>query len=437
MEQERSHTDYNLDKFINRKSNILFITGYSASGKSTIAEKYANKYKALYIELDIIHSNYLAKACEPTRMGYSSEEGITALKEFWVPFTLHYKLGSVITLDNHKFLTLNARYHSMSTPERCKLVIDYAISISSKHRCIIEGVQLYLYKELWSTIMNYPTIIMDTSAFKSRISHGKRAKKLEISKFSHLNKYYDRQVLLLRQFKEELDRRNNMYDKIMESYIIDDYSSEGLFFNKRPKTIGHGFGDEKDAYAINFYKTGEKAGINIPSKRWAHMFVERATGYNTYASSGMIRYGQEIITKYVNELIKLSDFVDQNAARYEEAFETRNEEELDAIIVQFKNKAGYLIATNRNCATTFTGPQELIPDGWGRKLIPTLTKYQQLYEKVGEYVGSKIYFYKYKNGRANQKIVTNNLQRHYLYLELLDYCGDLWEILSQYLDTAK
>lgn len=44
----------NFDKFTKGKSNLLFVTGVSGSGKSTIAKKLAKKYRATYVELDVL-----------------------------------------------------------------------------------------------------------------------------------------------------------------------------------------------------------------------------------------------------------------------------------------------------------------------------------------------------------------------------------------------
>ena len=41
--KERSHTNYGFEDFKSGKSKLLFVTGYSASGKSTLAKEIAKK----------------------------------------------------------------------------------------------------------------------------------------------------------------------------------------------------------------------------------------------------------------------------------------------------------------------------------------------------------------------------------------------------------
>ena len=55
---EEKFTSYNVKKFIDNKINILLITGYSGSGKSTIAERFAYKFDMVHIELDNIDPKY-------------------------------------------------------------------------------------------------------------------------------------------------------------------------------------------------------------------------------------------------------------------------------------------------------------------------------------------------------------------------------------------
>ena len=57
-EEEGKFTSYNVKQFVDGKSNILLITGYSGSGKSTIAERFAYKFDMVHIDLDNIDPKY-------------------------------------------------------------------------------------------------------------------------------------------------------------------------------------------------------------------------------------------------------------------------------------------------------------------------------------------------------------------------------------------
>lgn len=307
--KERSHTDYGLEDFESGKKNILFITGYFASGKSSLAREYSKKYNALNIELDLIHSNFLNNACDPEFLEY--EKDAKEFKIFWIPFILKNKLGTIIKIGDKSKMVLNGSYSSLSIPARVKLVIDFAKSLNKP--CILEGVQCYLYQDLWNEILNYPVIIMDTSILKSRISNDKRAGKLQLNNFIYLNRYYSRQVLLLKHFKKELERKYNIMDKMLESYIIitesdhdifdADIVEEGIFFDDKKTTPGF---DEKmrDTKLVNFYVTGKNKGFSVPSKLWPKGFVKANATGGTYASEGMIKNGPRVIAEYVNAIEK-------------------------------------------------------------------------------------------------------------------------------------
>jgi len=58
--------EYRLKDFINKRTNILFITGLAGSGKSTLGKKIAEIFECNYIELDMVNQSIKKK--------YSKEE---------------------------------------------------------------------------------------------------------------------------------------------------------------------------------------------------------------------------------------------------------------------------------------------------------------------------------------------------------------------------
>ena len=443
--KERSHTNYGFEDFKSGKSKLLFVTGYSASGKSTLAKEIARKYNALYIELDLIHRNLLNGVCNPSSLEYTKDmEGV--LKTFWIPFILRNKLGTIIKIDGNSNMVTNSTYDTLTVPERVKLVIEFAISLNRP--CVLEGVQCYLYQELWPEILKYPVIIMNTSSLKSRISNDKRANKFQINDFMYLNRYYHRQVLLLKQFKSELERKNrtmNM-EKVLESYIIaseddhvleDSIAQEGIFFDdKKTKT---GFTADRDKTLVNTYISGKGLGFTIPSKLWPKGFLEKNASGNTYASEGMIKNGVKIITQYINTIEKLYAFTKSNHSKYVEAFNSRNTETMSSIQKQYREIASPLIATNRNAPSIFTGPQKVMPASFAKALVGPFTKYQQIFEEVTSFVAEER-FRKVNQPSLIKKLIKkpqNTLPANWLYNETFLYCQDLWILVSRYLNTAK
>ena len=98
--KERAHKNYGLSDFIAGRKNILFITGYSASGKSTIAEDYCKKYKATYIELDVLNADYIANL--HVLKGFKKELYDIKMIKFWVGFLEKNSLGKLIELAEGK-----------------------------------------------------------------------------------------------------------------------------------------------------------------------------------------------------------------------------------------------------------------------------------------------------------------------------------------------
>lgn len=439
--QERSHTDYGLSKFIGRESNILFVTGYSASGKSTIAKDYCKRYDAIYVELDMVHQDYLSYILDDTSLIF--KEMPANSKEFWMGYLKKYNYGIIISYENNKKLITTKAYKDATIPERVINVIKYAKSLNK--RFVIEGVQCYLYTEVWPYVINDPVIIMNTSINQSRVSNVKRAGKLDgINDIIWLKRYYHRQRLLLDKFKEKLKKEGSAMtlEAILESYIIPldahlndfDYVSEGFFRDDKTKI---GFSEARDKSLVNMYVTGKGKLLPVPSKLWPKGFAALKTGY---ASEGMIKNGVKVITQYVDTIEKAYEFAKQNEAAYATAVDNQNNEEKDAIIQRFKSIVGPLIATNRNLDSIFTGPHSEIPESFRKAIVAPFTKYQQIYEEVIEIIGGNIS--KYNTASTVKKMfkgkaLKREFGKSYLYYEVMEYCEDLWDIVSRYLNTDE
>ena len=440
--QERSHTDYGLNKFIGRESNILFVTGYSASGKSTIAKEYCKRYDAIYVELDIVHRDYLSYILDDTSLLFKDMPANS--KEFWMGYIKKYNYGTIISHQDNKTLLTTKEYKDATIPERVINVIKYAKSLNK--RFIIEGVQCYLYTEVWPYVINEPVIIMNTSINQSRISNVKRAKKLDgINDIIWLKRYYDRQKMLLMQFKQKLEKENyNMsLEAILESYIIPlddsfdvfDYSAEGFFRDDTKTKIG--FTADRDKTLVNVYVTGKNKFLTVPSKLWPKGFAALKTGY---ASEGMLKNGVKVITQYVDTLEKAYEFAKANEYAYATAIDSRNYEEQEAILQRFRTIMAPIIATVRNVDTIFIGPQSEIPESFRRAIVAPFTKYQQIFEEVTQLAGNALA----KNNTTSTlkkafkaKQMSRELSKGDLYGDIATYCHALWVILGKYLNTEE
>jgi shikimate kinase len=130
----KENITYNLDKWIKSKNGKLLITGYTGSGKTTLAEKFSKKYNIKTIELDR---------------------------------TIQIDWDYVEQEVDHK--------------KRRKYVqkqIDNTISklLKEENKLIIEGVQLFLYEDI-NKLKNHSIVITKTSMLKSAIRTYNRNKK--------------------------------------------------------------------------------------------------------------------------------------------------------------------------------------------------------------------------------------------------------------------
>ena len=150
----------NMDKFESGKCNIILITGFTGSGKSTLGEEMVKKFKCDdHFELD---------ALEWWFHGAISED---ELKEGMPPI--------------YDWLIHNKKYMNQQKPTPAEIakmmdmMIPYVINWCKKNKdkkYVIEGIQLY---ESWSkngkcNYLNYPMILKGTSGLKSTFRAMKR-----------------------------------------------------------------------------------------------------------------------------------------------------------------------------------------------------------------------------------------------------------------------
>jgi len=161
---ERPYLNYGLSEFTNGRSNILFVTGYMGSGKSTIAKQLADQNHAIALGLDYVFewnatANVFSSDTEQNAFFYLLEKG---------------KLWSRI---NGTIGTYSEKWLHMSASQRALAIIDLAIKYSDRdHRYIIEGIHLYVYPEMFDKIINYPIIIMNLTIGQAQKSDFQRSR---------------------------------------------------------------------------------------------------------------------------------------------------------------------------------------------------------------------------------------------------------------------
>lgn len=171
----RSHSDYNLDSWGKSKdNNILWVTGPSGSGKSSIAKDIANKNDADVISLDL----YTCKTFKG-----KSTNGMS--KNFNNYLDKNYPGWGKQFSDAYKVLTRNDRRNIKKVGEWFDTLEDaikgYGRDNYGKKKIVAEGIQVLdetLFYNNKQALKNQPVIIMDTSVANSYISAAVRDKKV-------------------------------------------------------------------------------------------------------------------------------------------------------------------------------------------------------------------------------------------------------------------
>ena len=148
----------NIDKFESGKTNVLFITGLSGSGKSTISNSLAAKYNAEIIELDLFeHCGMFSNVSQLQEAGEVFYEYLSSNKSLWERLKKKEVRGKELEEETSKF-------------------IKYAIKWCKSHKeskWIIEGVQIYSFTD--PNVMKIESIVfVNASMLKSIIQRWKR-----------------------------------------------------------------------------------------------------------------------------------------------------------------------------------------------------------------------------------------------------------------------
>lgn len=151
---------YKFDDYKNGKSNLLFITGHSGGGKTTLADTLSKKYNADVFQLDWLDNiDYIIS--ESDSIKYRDNKLLQYLfSNYDYLFELPSKNFNKSVLTN--WVSIYIKF--------INIIIDYIYKYKNR-RVIVEGIHLYdsasvLYTE-YDGMLRFPHIIVGTSAIKA------------------------------------------------------------------------------------------------------------------------------------------------------------------------------------------------------------------------------------------------------------------------------
>ena len=267
----KDNLEFNIQKF-GKENNILFITGLSGSGKSTIIKKYAEKYNAENLEFDAITSTLKAKY--RNKLDKINRSKIN-------PIILEY-------LDNED----PEGFPNFEDPRfntECVKFLDWLENrvAGDDNLYILEGMQIFLYFNP-ERFIGKPMIIMGTSMVKSMYRSTKRYYNKHSDDIKDCFVFFIKTLKRSGKYAKNVRQLDELADVIGESY---DLIEENFLFSKN------------DLY-INFEKF-ESGKSNI-------CLITGLSG------SGKSTLGKQLANKYHAEYVELDTFYNIGTVSYED-----------------------------------------------------------------------------------------------------------------------
>ena len=164
----------NMDKWDNHESHVLFILGLSASGKSTLSRKLAEKYKCNLIELDVIAFAITGeKAHDKGRQTWEYiKKADHMLYKFMKEKGLEPDFLRHVPCSSHQLPVLDKK----DEREKQKWIDKYIhwVCFEQKERCVLEGGHACVTIANHKEYREFPIIFKGSSLLKSMIRRVKR-----------------------------------------------------------------------------------------------------------------------------------------------------------------------------------------------------------------------------------------------------------------------
>lgn len=216
----KEDTEIDLDKWKPGKKNILFVTGLSGGGKSTVAKKLSAENQAMYIELDKIEAAY----------EFIGKDSYNRADEDLI--NEYYKKYG-IKKDPKKMS--NDEYNKYSN--ECFRFMYNEMKKDKETLYVVEGIQVIRYakEEFSNEIFNSPMIIKNTSMLVSMIRRLKRDGEFKIGDkkdiLNALRWYIDQEYSLscLRKYAKSIKESASISDPSVINGL--EYADDGYLFS--------------------------------------------------------------------------------------------------------------------------------------------------------------------------------------------------------------
>lgn len=252
--KEHSDVCHNIDLWESGKSNLLWVTGLSGSGKSTISKEIANTENAIHVELDNLQrakmDNWTTTKNEVLDSYISSVGGLNGI------FTY---CNSIKDLQWKDIVSNKDCYKEFN--KFFNYVIKYAKSNKTK-KFVIEGVQIAMCStnDMIEKISKYPVILKMNGPFKTEFRREKRLVQQGIDRgdnFKNIfmyvvnnnrqwmkNKFYIDNYKNLKYFKSHINESTSILNEVKQFPIEFDKEGNLIIYKARTGTLA--FGDEID-----------------------------------------------------------------------------------------------------------------------------------------------------------------------------------------------
>ena len=197
--------EVNVDRFESGESNVLLVTGFPGSGKTSLARTVAEKYDCTHYQLDCL-SSYLFRDYTIDKAIEEGEDGLVAYLRL-----KHSESG------NEDELLIDKETNDVEGElirEYIKFLIDWCKKQPNR-KFVIEGYQIYnTFQTGDFHITSCPIIIKGTSSLVSAIRAAKRDDKSAMATLGALVRWAIKDNVEINRLKRDIRAANNFEDEV-------------------------------------------------------------------------------------------------------------------------------------------------------------------------------------------------------------------------------